>query len=71
MIVFIVLAIVGLAAILIGRYLPTSDEEKWKGENPAARFILGPPGYYRSTMIGAGYLLIVLGLVGSVWRIFF
>lgn len=71
MIVFIILVVVGIAAMVIGRFLPTSDDEKWKEDSRAVKFILGPPGFFRSTAIRGGFLLIVLGLVGSAWKLFF
>jgi hypothetical protein len=71
MIVFLVLVGIGIVAIFIGRNLRASDEEARKSGNSLSKFVLGPPGYYRSVAIRGGFLLILLGLLGVVWRLFF
>jgi hypothetical protein len=63
---FSFITVAGIAAVMIGRTLKAYDDEKWKGEYWWREVMYGPTGYRRASVIGLGFVLVVVGAIGVV-----
>jgi hypothetical protein len=67
---FLGMFLLGIISLLFSSTLNTVEEDKWKDGVWFREMTYGPPGYRRATAALSGIILIIVGVVGSVWVAF-
>ena len=63
---YVFLVIVGGVMVYVSRALSRHDESELKWDLWTREFIQGPPGYQRAILTLLGYVLIIVGVIGSI-----
>ena len=69
MIFFLVLLVIGVIVLAFSRTLKRLEEEKWKEEFLFREVLYGPRGYYRAVAAMLGIVMIVIGVLGTLWML--
>jgi hypothetical protein len=67
---FLAMCFLGITVLLFSRTLNTVEEDKWKDGVWFREIIYGPPGLRRAMAAMSGIILIIVGVIGSVWAAF-
>ena len=64
------MALLGIIGLLFSRTLNTVEEDKWKDGDWLLELMYGPAGYRRASTAMVGIILIIIGVIGSLWAAF-
>lgn len=67
---FIGILVMGSVVLLFGRTLNSADDEKSEEVNWSRELLHGPPGYYRAGMTLSGFVMMIVGIIGTLLELF-